>query len=380
VAIDFQAEGLLKGKRGKAREARAELLSELVSEGATLEELRRAVEEDRLILLPVERLLEGGGPRYTSAEVAERVGIEIEVLRFLRRAIGLPTPREGEAAFTEADVEAARRVKAMLDAGLPVDEMLEVTRAMGVSMSQVTAASRGLVGRAMVRPGDTELDVARRYLAAAQALRPLMGPTLEYFFDLHLREQLRNDAFGGAELAAGRAARSEDVAACFADLVGFTRFGERLDPEDLGALVGRLGELAADVAVAPVRLVKMIGDAAMLVSSDTRALLDAALSLVDAAESEDFPELRAGVAHGGAVPRAGDWYGRPVNLASRITAIARPGSVLCAAEVRDVASDGYRWSYAGRRRLKGIDATIELFRVRRDAEGEAGASGRSGRL
>jgi adenylate cyclase len=372
VAIDFQAEGLLKGKRGRAREARAELLSELVSEGATLEELRRAVEEDRLVLLPVERLLEGGGPRYTSAEVAERVGIEVEVLRFLRRAIGLPTPREGEAAFTEADVEAARRVKSMLDAGLPVDEMLEVTRAMGVSMSQVTAASRGLVGRAMVRPGDTELDVARRYLAAAQALRPLMGPTLEYFFDLHLREQLRNDAFGGAELASGRAARSEEVAACFADLVGFTRFGERLDPEDLGTLVGRLGELAADVAVAPVRLVKMIGDAAMLVSSDTRALLDAALALVAAAESEDFPELRAGVAHGGAVPRAGDWYGRPVNLASRITAIARPGSVLCAAEVRDVASDGYRWSYAGRRRLKGIGGTIELFRVRRDVETGSG--------
>ena len=59
-------------------------------------------------------------------------------------------------------------------------------------------------------------------------------------------------------------------------------------------------------------------------------MLDAALALVEAAEreGEDFPLLRAGVAAGGALPRGGDWYGRPVNLASRITAIARPGSVL----------------------------------------------------
>jgi adenylate cyclase len=369
VAIDFEAEGLLKGTRGRARQARRELLAELVDDGATLDELRRAAEEDRLILLPVERLLEGGGPRYTSTEVAEQVGVDVELLRFLRRAIGLPTPEPGEAAFTKADVEAARRVKSMVDAGLPVDELLEVTRAIGVAMSQVTAASRSLVGRAMVRPGDSELDVARRYLGAAQTLRPLMGPTLEYFFDLQLREQLRSDAFGGAELAAGRAARSEEMGACFADLVGFTRFGERLDPEDLGALVGQLTQMAAEVAVTPVRLVKMIGDAAMLVSSDTSALVEAGLSLVEAAEALDFPQLRAGIAHGPAVPRAGDWYGRPVNLASRITEIAYPGSVLCSAEVREAAADGYRWSYAGRRRLKGIKGSIELFRVRRGNEG-----------
>ena len=153
-----------------------------------------------MVLLPVERVLEGGGPRYTGAEVAERVGIDLGQLRFLRQAIGLPMPEEGEAGFTEADVEAARRVKSLVDAGLPVDELLEVTRAMGVAMSQVSAASRGLVGRAMVHRGDTELDVARRYLGAAQALRPLMAPTLGYMFDLHLREQLRGEVFGRDEL------------------------------------------------------------------------------------------------------------------------------------------------------------------------------------
>jgi adenylate cyclase len=374
MTIDFEREGLLKGTRGRAREARRELLAELAEDGVPLEELRHAVEEDRLVLLPVERVLDAEGRRYTAAEVADRVGVEPDVVRSLRQATGLPVPHDDEAAYTEADVEAARRVEAMLDAGLPLDELLEVTRAMGVAMSQVSAASRAIVGTSVLDAGVSELDAARGYRDAARVLRPLMGPTLEYVFDLQLLEQIRSDAVGLSELTEGRPMASEELTACFADLVGFTRFGERLDPEDLGALVGRLGELAGEVAVSPVRLVKMIGDAAMLVSPDTDALLDAALSLVAAADSEaeDFPQLRAGLARGPAVPRAGDWYGRPVNLASRITAIAYPGSVLASREVHDAAGDGYRWSLAGERRLKGIDGRVMLFRARSEDPSEGG--------
>ena len=115
----------------------------------------------------------------------------------------------------------------------------------------------------------------------------------------------------------------------------------------------------------------MIGDAAMLVGPEPGPVVEAALELVEAAarEGEDFPLLRAGVAGGRALPRAGDWYGRPVNLASRITGVARPGSVLAAAEVHDALADAYAWSFAGERRLKGIDGRVKLFRCRR-ADGD----------
>jgi adenylate cyclase len=101
-------------------------------------------------------------------------------------------------------------------------------------------------------------------------------------------------------------------------------------------------------------------------------LLGAALDLVERseAEGEGFPPLRAGVARGQALARAGDWYGRPVNLASRITGIAYPGSVLVSGEVRDGANGGYRWSFAGERRLKGIDGRVKLFRARRQDRAE----------
>jgi adenylate cyclase len=110
----------------------------------------------------------------------------------------------------------------------------------------------------------------------------------------------------------------------------------------------------------------MIGDAAMLVAPDTESILDAALALVAAIDSEEesFPRLRAGVARGPALPRGGDWYGRPVNLASRVTGIARPGSVLVSAEAREAARGGYRWSGAGTRRLKGIEKPVRVYRCR----------------
>jgi adenylate cyclase len=374
VAIDFEGEGLLKGTRGKAREARLELLNELAAAGVPLEDLRTAVEEDRLVLLPVERVLEGEGPHHTAAEVAERAGVPEDLLRRNRLALGLTDPGPDEAIFTDDDVDAAERIAALRKAGLPDEGVLEVSRVMGLALAQVAAASRALVAESTLAEGGTEAEVGRRLAEGARELGPMMGPLLEYVLNLHLREQVRSDVIGRAEITSGRLPGSQEITACFADMVGFTKLGEELPPEELGALTGRFGELASDVADPPVRLVKMIGDAAMLVSPENDALLDAALDLVERteAEGEGFPPLRAGLARGPALARAGDWYGRPVNLASRITGIAYPGSVLVSEEVRDAGGEGYRWSFARERRLKGIDGRVRLFRVRRDRGDEEG--------
>ena len=115
----------------------------------------------------------------------------------------------------------------------------------------------------------------------------------------------------------------------------------------------------------PVRLVKTIGDAAMLVATEPDPLLDAVLGLVD--DSAEDPEgllLRGGIAAGEALQRAGDWYGRPVNLASRLTAFARRGSVVATGEVREAARGEYQWSFAGNRRFKGVGGEVAVYRVR----------------
>jgi adenylate cyclase len=369
-AIDFEAEGLLEGLEGRERTARLELLKELAEDGVPLDELKRAVAENRLALLPVERILAGEGRRYTAAEVAERAGLEPDFLLRQRQALGLSVPDPEAAEFTDDDLEAAKRARKLRDAGLPEEGMLDVSRIIGRAMSQVAAANRELIAEMILRPGGTERDVGLRFAQAARELLPVVGPVLQYVLNLHQREVIRNDVIGRAELTSGQFTDVMEVTVCFADLVGFTSLGEELPPEDLRAVTDRFSELAAEAAVSPVRLVKLIGDAAMLVAPETDPVLDAALSLIDRieAEGEGFPLVHAGVARGPAIPRAGDWYGRPVNLASRITGVAYASSVLASSEVRKSARGEYRWSDAGRRRFKGVSGVVHLNRVRASSE------------
>jgi adenylate cyclase len=163
--------------------------------------------------------------------------------------------------------------------------------------------------------------------------------------------------------------------------VDFTKLGEHLPPEELGGVAGELAEMAGQVAQGSVKLVKTIGDAAMLVAPDNEALVDAAIELVARADEarEGFPQLRAGVARGQALNRAGDWYGSPVNVASRVTSVARPGSVLVTGEAREGLDGAFDWSFAGRRKLKGVKGEVPLYRARRASAAPAqNRSGRSG--
>ncbi|HTM85216.1 MAG TPA: adenylate/guanylate cyclase domain-containing protein, partial [Mycobacterium sp.] len=183
---------------------------------------------------------------------------------------------------------------------------------------------------------------------------------------------METEAVTANERAAGAALPgARQVTVAFADLVGFTRLGEQVSPEQLEQLANRLAELGHEVAVPPVRMIKTIGDAVMLVCPDPAPLLTAVLQLVEAAETaDDLLRLRAGIAAGSAVSRAGDWFGSPVNVASRVTGVARPGTVLVTADVHDAIRDGggdggFQWSYAGARRLKGIGDEVKLYRARR---------------
>jgi adenylate cyclase len=364
--IDFESEGLLEGLDADAREARRKLLGELAEDGVSLQELRDAVEAGRLALLPVERALTGEGERYDSNAVAAESGVELEVLQRWNRALGIPNPEPGDEVLGEADLDAARQLKGFRELGLPEEEMLQVARTIGMAMARIAQANRELFIRTLVQPDDDEYELARRFESASQAMLPQLAPVLTYALQRHLIEQIRGDVIAAADLASGDVGRANDIAVCFADMVDFTKLGERIDVEELGLVAGRLEDLATSIAEAPVRLVKTIGDAAMLVSTEPEPLGEAALALIDAADSEgeEFPPLRVGLAFGPAVGRGGDFYGAPVNLASRITGVARPSSVLASEEARDALGERFRYSFAGERKLKGI-GEVKLYRVRR---------------
>jgi adenylate cyclase len=206
--------------------------------------------------------------------------------------------------------------------------------------------------------------VALRYAAMARELLPLVSPMLTSSLGLHVHQAARRGIIGRSELERGALSGEEDAVVCFADLVGFTSLGGEVGVEELGSIARQLADLATDTAKPPVRLVKTIGDAALFVCPDPALLIAAALELVEAAENAELPSLRAGIASGPVLGRAGDWYGHAVNLASRVTGVARPDSVLCTQEVRDAADEQFSWSSAGRFKLKGVSGSQPLHRAR----------------
>jgi adenylate cyclase len=339
---------------------------DLARDGATLDELRAAIDADRLSLLPLERALAAGDDaQYTIAELAKRSRVEEPYLRALRRALGLPRADGREPVGGDADVEAAETVQAFREAGIPDDGLLEIARVMGHGMSLLATTIHRVLADALLEEGDTELDAALRYGEAAAQMRGELGPLLQYALTVHQKEQIGSEVVGRTELATGRLTGATDVTVCFADLVGFTELGESIAPAGLGAVAGRLTDLAMDCARSPVRLVKMIGDAALLVSPDTDALLVAALELLQAVEDDpELPPLRIGIERGQAIARAGEWYGTPLNRASKLTATAGGGRVLATTVVRDAAGPGFSWTEAGRRTLQGVTDPVEVFEVR----------------
>ena len=366
VAIDFEAEGLLDGLPDEqARAARLDLLRALEQDGFSLEELRQATEEGRLALLPLERVLAAEEPRYTQRELSERSGLDIEFLAEARRALGAPAVDPDERVLTEDDRELIDGAAALLASGLSRDQFLDLTRLMSTAMRNVAAGMMSIFGEALLRPGDNERDLGLRYADTLRNLGPLAAPTLGRMLNLRLREVIRDSAVGQAELLSGQLPGAQPVTVGFVDIVGFTRLGEEIPPEDLGDVVRQFERSVERVTNPPVRLVKTIGDAAMLVAPSPQPVVDAVLGLVEDSRGDDRPMLRGGIASGEALPRVGDWYGRPVNLASRLTSFARRGSVVATKDVHDaVPENGYAWSFAGNRRFKGLGEEVPVYRVR----------------
>jgi adenylate cyclase len=359
--MDFAAAGLLDGLEGEEREAREQLLSSLVDAGFSLDELRAAADEDRLALLPVERVL---GGKWSAAEIAEKSGLDADFLLRLRRLLGLPEADPDDHVFGDEWLESAASTRVFLDAGLGEDAIAEISRVLGEAMARVAATTMAAFADAFLQPGDSEEKVAWRFASLAEQLTPPLGPVLMAALKGHLQEAVQRGMISRAELAAGQLVGEQDTAVCFVDLVGFTTLGGQLEAEELGSVIGRFGELASDVTTSEVRLVKTIGDAAMLASREPTPLVEATLSLLAAVEEADLPSARAGIAYGRALARGGDLYGHAVNVASRVTAIARPGSVLCTQEVHDAAEDVFDWSAAGKHRLKGVGKSVPLYRAR----------------
>ena len=342
--------------------AREQLVARLRRSGVASSEIERAEHHGRLPTLTVEDAL-GGPRRHTLTAVAREAHLDPAFLRRLLRASGRPSPGRGERAFTDEDVELARLIRRFVDAGLPREGILEVARVLGQGMSHTADAVRRMAGDVFLRPGDSELALALRYAHAAEELTPLVGPLVGYQLRALVRDGLSQDLVTESERREGRLSGTSTVGVAFADMVDYTRLGEKLPLEDLTRIATRFADLAGAAVERPARVVKTIGDAVMLVSPEVPPLVASIVAMIAGveAEEEDFPALRVGIAYGPATNRSGDWYGSTVNVASRVTDVAKPGRVLATEEARRAAGPDYEWKRRRRRNLRGVEGRTQLY-------------------
>lgn len=371
--FDYEAAGLFDDVSGaEAIDARRRLLDYLIDdELVEPDEIQIAHAERRLQLLAVERAL-GGVPRYTAAEVAEAAGVELELFMELRRSLGLAEPDRDQVYYGEDDIKTMKVVRANLDMGMSIEGVREINRVLGGVLSQLAVVVERQFLTTYLDTEADEAEAARRYGAIARQTSPRFAFVLQHLFNLHLRDQMRADVLG-QEATVDLLSDAREFTICFADLVGFTSLGEQVPAEELGAIAERLSAIAAELVEPPVRLIKSIGDAVMLISPEPAAMLDTALALMAAVkrEGDDFPSLSVGLAIGEAVDRAGDVFGPPVNMASRLCDVARPDAVLTTQALHELFADDYDWTSVGKRKFKGISDSVAIYRVRELGDREA---------
>jgi adenylate cyclase len=314
-------------------------------------------------------------------EFQDTTGPRGMLLPTLYRILGLPPPDPSEPIHADEEEMIERFLEGWRLAG--DDALLRAARLIGEGTRVAMLGWAELMDEQIAGPARERLlrgEVNRYPDEASAAFTTLTGLLPRMFRWLGAR-YVEQRVMGSIVEALEELLASRDLAPLpppaappaivFADLSGFTELTEERGDET-AALIATLLQRQADTAATHHggRLVKLLGDGALMRFLDPSAGVEAALELVETMSGEGPPYARAGIDAGPVVERDLDVFGRTVNLASRIADAAGPGEVLVSGAV--AAAVGRRvidLEQLEERSLKGIADPVVLFRARRATEG-----------
>jgi adenylate cyclase len=284
----------------------------------------------------LEVYLLGEEPTLSGNELADDVGIPFEVARQRWRSLGFTEVDADVKAFTHADLEALRLTQRLSELGfLEPDEESALVRSLGRSFARLAEWQMGLLAK--------QIDLDSMELSEIAELMDEIVPAIEslqsYVWRRHtlgvgarlLHSALREaDADDTADGTGTSEADATTMGVGFADIVNYTRQSRSLSRSELTRLIDEFESRALEiVSEHGGRIVKTIGDEILFVADDAAGVARIGLELIEEPErTDDFPELRVGLAWGPALSRLGDVLGPVVNIASRLTSTSRPGRVL----------------------------------------------------
>ncbi len=352
----------------------ARIVARLRERGHSLEDIRRATEEGRLAFGFIEELFPPlDDRRYSLKQAAVETGLEPALVERVFGALGM-SPEQTEALSSE-DVQLLRYVAAVLSAGLPLVAMLQLVRVYGQAMAQVADAEVRLfhlyVHEPLMRSGASGVEMSEEMLAMMRELLPLASPVMDQVHQRYLHHFVEQDVVGHMETELDTDAIDLGrlrVAIAFADLAGYTRLTEEEGELEAVDAVERFVEAVETTLPDDARVIKTIGDGVMIVGNDPAALTDWAVGFQQLYVSRAPP--RIGIHYGDALYRDGDYYGRDINIASRVAARSAGGEVLVTRPVVERAGDHLEFERIAEVRLKGFTESTEIFLARQRVEEE----------
>jgi len=366
------AQGLIPQHDGDFTPAaigQARVVAKMRERGHSLKEIRRATEDGKLAFGFLEELFPTDPQRHSVREAARETGIEEALVTRLISGLGI-TP-EHSGTVSEDELQLLRYVAAVLDTGFPLVALLQLVRVYGQAMARVADAEVRLfhlyVHEPLMRSGSTGVETAEQMEAISRRVLPLAGPVLDQIHQRYLQFFVEQDVVGhmesdldGTAVDLGRMR----VAIAFADLTGYTRMTEEEGELTAVDAVERFVEAVEATLPDDARVIKTIGDEAMIIGADPSALTDWAVGFQSMQTERPLP--RIAVHCGVALYRDGDYYGRDINIASRVAARSAGGEVLVTRPVVDaVASAPYlEFERIGEVRLKGFSESTEVFVAR----------------
>ena len=319
-----------------------------------------------VIIEAITAMLLGESPHLRRAEVSELSGVEPEVARARWRALGFPETDDDAVAFTHADVEALRVTQELVELGvLGPDNEQAFIRTIGRAFARLAEWQV----RNLLRTVDlaaNEEDGGAGQLDQLATIIPLGERVQSYVWRRHL-------ANAASRLLLTESDDPEAAPMCvgFADIVGYTTRARRMSGPELARLVDRFDEVTTGIITDHHgRVVKTIGDEVLFAVDEPGQAALIALELLDQhVADESFPEVRIGMAYGHVLNRMGDVFGSVVNVAARLTKVARPGHAVVDRELAEVLRDDdeLRLKRLRRTSVKGFEH-LEPWSLKRPRE------------
>jgi adenylate cyclase len=313
-------------------------------------------------------------PSLSGAELARTAEISTEQAKRLWRALGFPEHADDVVAYLPSDARAISTLLGVMAQGVLDDDMaVNMTRALGQTMARLAEWEvTALVQRVEQLHEDGAADEAggvpgSRVGSALQLVEDLSEP----FEELLIYAWRRHLAAAAARIEA-LAADDEDLHTVeltvgFADIVGFTALSNTLTEERIGDLVELFEMRCADVVAAQRgRVIKSIGDSVLFVNDDPLRAYDTAEGIINVIGRDPrMPDVRVGLASGSVVLRLGDVFGPPVNMAARLTNVARRNRIITdEATSRLLPADQFETRRMAARPVRGF-GIVEPVAVRR---------------